>query len=751
MRRILTVIAALALLAPNPAMAFQAKKGPLMTRWAAQVDIAQPLPDYPRPQLVRPDWLNLNGVWQFKPGAEGDAPPFEQDLPGEILVPFPVESALSGVMEHHDRIWYRRSFTVSPAWTGKHVLLHFGAVDYESETYINGKSLGIHKGGYDPFDYDITSLLRANGNQEIVVRIFNPVQKGGQPRGKQTTNPGSITYAPSTGIWQTVWLEPVSATSIKNLKIVPDVDGGKLRVTAEATGADATVTVVAKEGDAVVGSVTGKPGSELEIAVPNAKLWSPESPFLYDLDVRLKQGGVEVDRVGSYFGMRKIAIGDEGGVKKMFLNGKFVFQIGPLDQGYWPDGLYTAPTEAAMKYDIEQMKALGFNMVRKHIKVEPARWYYWTDKLGLLVWQDMPAANSYLLKDDVRPPVDTAEYMSELDRMIRTHWNAPSIIMWDAFNEGNGQQAFDTAQVVSTIKTLDPTRLVNEASGGHRFGTGDIWDIHQYPAPACPAPDAHQALACGEYGGIGLRMPGHLWREQGYRANIRLSTPMDLVYVYADYMDVLKGFRDRQGMSAAVYTEITDVETELNGLMTYDRVLKCDPNAIRAANHFQFSAPTYKPVLLTSETQTPQVWKYTFEKPAGNWNAAGFNDSAWKEGLAGFGKFQKWGATPWPAKDIWLRKHFNPGPLTAEQIANLVVKEFYTERVEVFINGVLGSSTGGPRDNYAFLPLSTEAQAAIVPNADNVIAVHALRKNGNQYIDAGLYIRIPGGTATGGK
>ena len=472
-----------------PGYAWSPKKAAIMTPFAKDVDPANPLPEYPRPQMERAEWRNLNGVWEYQPGNEGDTLPAGKKLPSEILVPFPVEAALSGVMEHHDRLWYRRTFNVPQGWAGKRTLLHFGAVDWEAEVFVNGKSLGVHRGGYDPFAFDVTDALKeaGNGEQELIVRVFDPTDDAGEPRGKQSLHPGGIMYTPTTGIWQTVWLEPVAPTAILDLKLVPDLDKAVLRLTAttstslhDAAGKSNEVKVTVKDGEQTVATFSGPSDTELSVPVPDAKLWSPDSPFLYNLEVSLQQDGKEVDRVQSYFGMRKIELGEENGVKKMMLNGKFVFEFGPLDQGFWPDGIYTQPTEAALKYDIEMMKRYGFNMVRKHIKVEPARWYYWTDKLGLMVWQDMPSANSYIDKKKYQvPPVDNGAFKTELQRLIETHWNAPSIIMWDTFNEAQGQH--DTVQLAGMIKKLDPSRLVNEASGGSHVGAGDVYDDHHYP------------------------------------------------------------------------------------------------------------------------------------------------------------------------------------------------------------------------------------------------------------------------------
>ena len=731
---------------PGSAEDWAMKKGPLTTRWSAQVNPAAPWPEYPRPQLVRADWRNLNGVWEYQADAGGgDVVRTGRALANKILVPFAMESALSGVMEHHDRIWYRRSFEVPAAWKGKRVILNFGAVDYESEVYVNGRSVGLHRGGYDPFHYDVTDALKDGGDgpQELVVRVFDPTIEAGQPRGKQTTAPGGIMYTPTTGIWQTVWLEPIAPGGVRDLKITPDVDAGAVGIAVETLGeaADAEIAVTVKDGENVVGTAKGKPGSEIKIAVPDAKLWSPDQPFLYDLEIAVARNGEAVDKVDSYFGMRKIEIGEVDGVKKMLLNGKFVFQLGPLDQGFWPDGIYTPPTENALKYDVQSIKDLGFNMVRKHIKVEPARWYYWTDRLGLLVWQDMPSANSYLGREQPVPKIDAEAFERELTAMVKTLQNVPSIIMWVVFNESQGQH--DTERLVSLVKKLDPTRLVNEASGGAYTGSGDVHDVHSYPPPACPPPSATQALVCGEYGGIGFRVPGHMWVNQG-SGYTNVTSPEALVDLYAEFIGKLKGFRDEKGLSAAVYTQLTDVMTEINGLLTYDRVPKMDVKQIAKANRFEMPSPVYTFIAPTSEKQS-QTWRYTMDTPAPNWYRKDFDDSAWKQGKGGFGTAGTPGVglvgTTWNTTDVWLRRTFHPGVLTPDQIAKLMVRYYHDEDLEVYINGILAYKVEGYMVGYENRPLTPAARKAIKPSADNILAVHCRQTTGGQYVDAGLVIR----------
>ena len=734
--------------APQKALAWAPKKAPIMTKWAASVDPKNPLPDYPRPQMVRGDWLNLNGIWEYQSGAEGDATPFGKTLASEILVPFAVESALSGVMEHHERLWYRRSFTVPKNWQGKNLMLNFGAVDYEAEVFVNGQSLGVHTGGYEQFSYDITPFLKGDGAQEIIVRVFDPTEKGGQPRGKQTTKPGGIMYTPTTGIWQTVWLEPVAPLAIQSLHMVPDIDKSSVKFTVNSAAATpATVALITiKDGARVVASVKTKPNTEITIPIKGAKLWSPDSPFLYDVNVELMNGKKPGDAVSSYFGMRKISLGTDNGAVKMLLNNKFVFQIGPLDQGFWPEGLYTAPTDAALKYDIEMTKQFGFNMTRKHIKVEPARWYYWADKLGLMVWQDMPSPNSYI---GDAPPIDKPAFEKQMNHTIRTHWNSPAIVMWVIFNEQQARQ--DTIELSKKAKALDPSRLVNRDSGGGydkgaEGDAGDVDDVHSYPPPAAPGPSATQALACGEYGGIGFIFKGHTWKADGW-GYTSVKTPSELEDLYGEFTGKLKELRDTKNLSAAVYTEITDVEIESNGLMTYDRVIKCDPAQIAKANRFQYPLPTYAEIVATSE-KAPQNWQYTFTKPADDWNQKNFNDTAWKTGAGGFGAGETLPGsprigTPWNTPDIWIRRTFTLPNMNAEEIKQLMIRDYHDEDVEVFINGVLAYKAGGYIGNYEYKPLTDEAKKSLVLGGENTMAVHVHQTGGGQYIDAGLARRIP--------
>ncbi|MBV2354103.1 glycoside hydrolase family 2 [Streptomyces sp. J2-1] len=551
----------------------------LRTKWADTVTPATAHREYPRPQLTRDNWRNLNGTWEFAAARSGEQPPVGKKLGEKILVPYPVESQLSGIERHEDRMWYRRTFTVPEGWRigdGQRLRLNFGAVDWRSEVYVNGVRVAEHQGGYDRFSADITDALKPGRTQELIVGVYDPTDAANgenPPLGKQRLDPSGIWYTPSSGIWQTVWMEPVAPDHVEQLKLTPDVDAGTLTVEPQGVRDGLPVTATAYAGSRKVGTVTGRTGQPLTLAVPHARLWSPDDPYLYDLKVKVGE-----DRVGSYFGMRSMGVGKVDGVPRTLLNGKPVFMMATLDQGFWPDGLHTAPSDEALAYDLKMHKKMGFNAVRKHIKVEPDRWFYWADRLGLMVWQDMPAMTA-----GVNPSTAArAEYEREMKQMIDQHISSPSVVMWVVFNEGWGQ--YDIGRVASQAKSWDPTRLVNNMSGlnlGADGGAGDIMDEHGYPSPALPPhPDGQRALVAGEYGGLGLAVPGHAWSVQQSYVDVDPSTYTD------DYLEKLGEVHRLacEGGNGAVYTQITDVEGELNGLLTYDRkVVKPDVGRIKAA------------------------------------------------------------------------------------------------------------------------------------------------------------------------
>jgi hypothetical protein len=585
----------------------------LMTRWGAQLSATNPLPEYPRPQLVRPRWQSLNGLWDFAlldssvvpgptvdphtlatPSVAGAAGP-EGPLPApnaaafteRILVPFAPEAALSGVGRHADRVAYRRTFRRPEAMTaGERLLLHFGACDWHCTAYVNGRQVVDHTGGYDEFTADVTDALAPGAaDQELVVAVYDPTDKFGQPRGKQVSKPEGIWYTPVTGIWQTVWLEPVPATSVESVRMTPDVAAGALRLVVRARGARAgqRVVAVALADGREIGRVEGAPGAPLRLPVPQPRLWSPDDPFLYDLRIALRDGGAgaaagnAVDSVASYFGMRTVGrMRDARGFERITLNGEPVFQVGPLDQGWWPDGLYTAPSDEALRYDLEMTKALGFNMTRKHIKVEPARWYYHADRIGLAVWQDMPSGWN-------DSPEARRHFEGELREMLAEKHSVPSIVAWVPFNEKWGQ--FDTRRIVGIVEQADSSRLVNDASGWQHENVGDMIDVHRYQGPQAMRGAPGRIAVVGEFGGLGFKESGHAWAGDAWGYGGLFETREALADRYTLLFNRLYRDRDTHGIGAGVYTQLTDVEVELNGFMTYDRaVMKFDTARVAAVN-----------------------------------------------------------------------------------------------------------------------------------------------------------------------
>ena len=735
---------------------YQKKTAKLMTTWGEDLQATDPiLPEYPRPQMVRDNWLNLNGIWQFQPAESATEPLPSGNLSREILVPFPVESALSGIMEQHENVWYRRSFTVPADWAGQQIILHFGAVDYNSEVFINGESVGTHQGGYDPFSFDITNKLTGSGVQDIAVRVNDVTDAKGYPRGKQTLYPGGIMYTSTTGIWQTVWLEPVPEVSIKSFRMVPDIDNATLNFRPTLTASSArTYDFHFKiyDNGVQVADIEKSASVELKLDIPQPlKLWSPDSPFLYDMIVYLKQNNEIIDSVATYFGMRKISKQFIDGYPRMMLNNKFVFQMGPLDQGFWPDGVYTAPTDEALRFDIEKTKEFGFNMIRKHIKVEPLRWYYWADKLGILVWQDMPSMNSYI--DTSKRPVPEQErsaYLRELEAMIKTLWNSPAIISWVPFNEYQGSH--DEANISNRIKTWDNSRLVNINSGGDaRYDRdGDIRDYHAYPAPICPPKNTAntQILVCGEYGGIGYYEQDHIWIEGNPYETV--NSREKLLERYTQYADMLIYFKSNKGLSGAVYTEITDVEMELNGLMTYDRkVIKGNESDYYDVNQRIIKEDRYHTELVPTSEEQPQTWKYTTSRPASTWYNSNFNDAAWSTGNGGFGTEGTPGAiigTVWNGSAIWLRRTFTL-PEQLLEIEKLMLRVHHDDDCQIYINGVLALDLSGFTGNYDFYEVLPAAQSALILGGENTLAVHCRQTFGGQYIDVGLSAVREGATA----
>ncbi len=574
-------------------------KDQIMTRWVSEIDPKNPLPEYPRPQLKRKEWINLNGLWDYaiRPKDEELVKKFE----GKILVPFPIESALSGVkkkLQPSQKLWYHRTFTIPEWWKAKKILLHFGAVDWETTIWINEKLIGTHKGGYTPFYFEISNYLKNREKYDLVLSVWDPTDKSHQEHGKQSLKPKIILYTAVSGIWQTVWLEPVSDTYIKSMKMVPNIDNETLNLKVNIIGPQPNgiihTIILEKESQIIIDQETTE--TEILFKIQSPKLWSPDSPYLYNIIVEIKRNNIVLDKVESYFGMRKISLSkNENGIKLIELNNEPLFQYGTLDQGYWPDGLYTAPTDGALRYDIEITKELGFNLIRKHVKVEPARWYYHCDKLGILVWQDMPNGEHWSIMKHIkmkligekrftgkRKDYVKEDFYHELESIITFLYNSPSVITWIPFNEGWGQ--FDTKKVVNKIQNLDSSRLINSASGWFDKGVGDIRDIHNYPYPKMPNNLKGRAAVVGEFGGLGLEVEGHMWKFKRKFVYRSFRDQEQLLNRYKKLISKLKILIEN-GLGAAIYTQTTDIEHEINGLLTYDReLIKMDKNRLRDLN-----------------------------------------------------------------------------------------------------------------------------------------------------------------------
>lgn len=567
----------------------------IKTRWASQIDVNNVLPEYPRPIMERAEWQNLNGLWNYAILPIGKQTPSTFD--GKILVPFAIESSLSGVQKkvgRENELWYQREFTIPSKWKNNRILLHFGAVDWKADVWVNDIKVGRHTGGYTPFSFDITSALKS-GSNTLVVKVWDPTNDGYQPRGKQVNRPEGIWYTLVTGIWQTVWLEPVPEKYITNVKITPDIDKNILTVEASVNEVSALdkIEVKVMDGSQVIASGRSINHLPVEITMPEqVKLWSPDSPFLYDLEITLWSDNKPQDKVNSYAAMRKYSIKrDNKGIVRLQLNNKDLFQFGPLDQGWWPDGLYTAPTDDALKFDIQKTKDLGFNMIRKHVKVEPARWYMHCDRLGMIVWQDMPNGDRgphwqprqyFNGVEWLRSPESEANYRKEWKEIIDFLYSYPCVGVWVPFNEAWGQ--FKTKEIAEWTKQYDPSRLVNPASGGNHYPVGDMLDLHNYPHPELYLYDGQRPTVLGEYGGIGWAVKGHLWEPDRNWGYVQFNSSKEVTDQYVEYAEQLKTLI-KHGFSAAVYTQTTDVEVEVNGLMTYDReMIKMDEQRIKQVN-----------------------------------------------------------------------------------------------------------------------------------------------------------------------
>lgn len=716
------------------------------TPWTKSAITAEvPWQEYPRPQMARDNWTNLNGKWEFAIASkEETAWPGKQS---DILVPFPPQSMISGVtkfVSSDQAVWYRREFDRPEfAKAGQDILLHFEAIDYEATVWVNGKEVARHKGGYDPFTIVLKDIQ--DQDNEILVRAWDGANETDQPGGKQVFQPNGIWYTNISGIWQTVWLEPVPQDRISDIHFATDMHGNvNALIDSTLPGAEFELKVF-DEGNLVAESrnLLSKEG-QMSLKIKKPKLWSPESPHLYDVEIRMFVNGDQVDMVTSYFGLRTLEKRRDQWGERFYLNAEPIFMFGPLDQGWWPDGLYTPPSDDAMRYDLEFTKQAGFNTVRKHVKIENSRWYRHCDELGLLVWQDMPNGHKYFpgwntdhtqwnaKADASRPAASISQFRQELTNMVDRLSFFPCIAAWVPFNEAWSQ--FQTKETVALLKELDPTRLVNPASGGNFVHTGDIFDIHVYPGPGISDPKEGMILVLGEYGGLGLPVEGHLWQKQdnwGYRT---FDSAEALEDKYADLVQslyLLKG----KGLSAAIYTQTTDVEIEVNGLLTYDRkVSKIASDRLAKINSLVYEPPLKLTPILPSADEKPQVWEYTFEKPGDDWYA---KDTQWKTGKGGFGTQGTPNAvigTVWNGSNVWIKAEFQ----MSSAKGTFWLKIHHDEDATVYLNGKEVCRLEEYSKDYTYVKLPTD----VLQTGLNRIAISCQQSTGGQYIDAGIYQQV---------
>ena len=746
---------------------WQKKSAALMTTWGEELQSNNAWQEYPRPSMTRTEWMNLNGVWgYFKRTAidldyETDAESFNQS----ILVPFPVESALSGIMDSNYRanrtatFMYRRAFSLPDSWQGKHVLLHFGAVDWRCSVYVNGTLVGTHDGGSDPFCFDITDALKLSssgepegGQQEVQVAVWDPADGGGQPNGKQSTSPSGIWYTSSSGIWQTVWLEPVENAHILSYEPIPDIDNGKLRLKVNASVEGTTARIIVKDGARTVATAEGATGEFIDIAIPNAKLWSPDTPNLYDLDITLVNDGTTTDNVKGYFGMRKFSRGMVEGKPCVLLNNKPLYLYGPLDQGWWPDGLLTPPSYEAMIFDLQAIKDLGMNMVRKHIKVENDLWFDWCDRNGLIVWQDMISGGNPGAIGNLRESQEN--FYRECSAWINATRHHPCIGAWVVFNEAWGQNSdYGLAHTWRGVENVinenhDPGRFVHAVTGWTDIERGDFLDVHSYPSPnALRNPINERVASCGEFGGINLFIDGHMWAGSDVNYTT-VGDNIDYTCLYNRYTDRLQELGRDKGLWMSVYTQITDVEQECNGIYTYDRkVLKVSEaqkellrDNIRRTVSSRYTDDIT--VLKASDEDKGNIaWQYTTDEPAGDWYATNFDDSGWQTGHSMFCGDNN-ADTKWDTEDIWIRRTFTLSNISDEQKKDLRLWLRHDEDAEIYINGVLACKASGYNNAFEMWTILPEGLNALkTDGSENVFAIHCHQTYGGQFIDCGLKMR----------
>lgn len=687
----------------------------LTTPWTRRVDTEFPHPEYPRPQLRRREWQGLNGRWQFAVASENETPPTGRKLGGTILVPFPIQSPLSGIAGKAEHAWYRRGFTIPPEWLTQRVLLHFGGVDRHSRVWVNGEQVGEHRGSYDAFTYDITDVLTPAGEQELIVGV----QGGKRPAqgGRHDT---------VKGIWRSVWLEPVPLASIAALELVPNLRDGKLLVTVRGrgTGRDHEVRLVAVNEGQEVASAQGELEESIELQISQPRSWTPDDPFLYDLRVSLHKGENELDEVRSYFGLRDVAVGpDENGTARLLLNGKPRFLFGVVDQGFWPDGFCTAPTDEALRADIERIKSLGFNLVRKDAKIEPARWYYWCDRLGLIVWQEMPKSvgedsGDNSASDETSGPKPRAE----LERLVQGYRNHPCITAWILWN---GSATKDSPRLTEEIKRLDPARLVcvRDPAGG-----GDFVSFQEVSGPVVAAVDRAEgdgrAAVLGRFGGIGLAVDEHVWSDEHSWGHREVASGDELFDEYARQVRSLRFLIDEDGLAAAVYSQATDVETEVDGLTTYDRRhVKVDVENVRELHRELFRPPPRLRVLAPLSGENEASWLVTEKKPGDGWTSSDFDRGTWKKlEAAPAGTEGSAGTAPNPdSTPLWLSRIF---ALPAATTANLQLRLFHSGDLEVHVNGHPLPIDFSNTSRRGFVDHTfTDEEAAWLQAGENIISV----------------------------
>lgn len=760
----------------------------LRTCWAADVDPDHPLPEHPRPLLVREAWQTLNGRWDYAITSSGEEAPLDPStglpLPeawnlSAVTVPFPIESTLSGVarsLTPDQTLWYRRTFDAAellgPGFAARtsdpqapRLVLNFGAVDHHATVYLNRHRVGEHTGGYAPFVFELNRHLAPDDPQELIVAVTDPTDTSFQPRGKQTLSPHGIWYTAVSGIWQTVWLEARPSAYLVEPTYAVDLQAGAITIT-QGAWAEPTDTVhftVVADGRPVA-VASGHPAQPVVLRLPNPRRWSPADPFLYTLEIELIREGRAIDTATSYFALRTVELRTApDGFPRLHLNGEPIFLVGLLDQGWWPDGLYTAPTDEALRSDIEQTLAMGFNTARKHVKVEPQRWYYWADRLGLLVLQDMPSGDGFIGPGDpdlIRSEESERAFRLEYNAMVSARRNHPSIIAWIPFNEGWGQ--FKTNQILDWAANRDPSRLIGGPSGWTDRGQGHLIDAHVYPGPGMlppqlPDPSTStppRASFLGEFGGLGLALPGHLWKSDGSWGYRSLPDAATLERDYATLIERLRPLQAR-GLAGAIYTQTTDVEIEVNGLLTYDRIPKIPVERLAAINARAFlQPPTIIEIAATSEA-APVRWRYTTSDPGHGWHEPAFEDSSWPIGEGGFGTIGTPGAmvrTEWSSSGIWLRRTFDTpviperpvlhtGMFIPEPVETYHLRLHHDEDVEVYLNGALIHSALGYQTGYIDIPLADAALAALRPTG-NTLALRCAQSRGGQYIDAGIILTI---------